>query len=177
MFHAKLRFGFLITYNSSIFLKQKSDPVRPENFVLWYSNIIKHSTHSRDIGADETGLQGYWGKVSVRECFLYIAAQIQSGRYEADNGLERNKRVGGAGDVGDDSDHLDDSSGSEYEQIEQAQPEPSTTHQGASEHMSSDSLSELGDPPSSSEEETRRWNLRPRKQISYAVTPSKRRRM
>jgi hypothetical protein len=172
MFRAKVRFGFLTTYDLTIFLKQEPDRARPGSFVLWYSNVIRHNTCSVDVGEDEHQIQEYWQQVSLRECFLYFGAEIQSRRYKADNPMAEHQWIGRAWDIRDDSDHLDEStSGTEGDGSEQPDStESSPFHEDAVAPVADGSSSELSDPPPSPVEdyEAPRWNLRPRKRVSYA---------
>ncbi|KZF26200.1 hypothetical protein L228DRAFT_242633 [Xylona heveae TC161] len=81
MYIAKIKFGFLTTYNQTIFFKQEPDPRKRGRWVLWHSNTIWHHTPSQQIGDPVPG--DYREKVSVRECFLFLAKKIASGDFSA----------------------------------------------------------------------------------------------
>jgi hypothetical protein len=85
MYHAKVRYGFLTTYHYTIFLKQEQST--DNRWVLWYSNPIGHETSSSDVAPGATDPLAYHGKVSVRECMLFFAHEIQSDNYKATNSM------------------------------------------------------------------------------------------
>ena len=85
MYHAKVRYGFLTTYHYTIFLKQEQNT--DGRWVLWYSNPIAHTTSSSDITPGVTNPLAYHGKISVRECMLFLAHEIQNENYKATNSM------------------------------------------------------------------------------------------
>lgn len=65
------KYGFLTTYNETVFLKQEPHPNHEGEFVLWHSNIIHHNTFFKDVKSKDP--LHFHGRVSLRECFLYFA--------------------------------------------------------------------------------------------------------
>lgn len=102
MYLEKLKFGFLTTYNETIFLRQDVHPVTGK-WMLWHSNVIHHTTASEDVQGDNP--ENYFGKVSVRECFVYLAMMVDSGNYRADNPMDDAKWYGQRGGAYTDRDY------------------------------------------------------------------------
>lgn len=76
----KLKYGFLTTYNQTIFLKQEQTPQEGkavdkerDEWVLWYSNVVFHSDVSTTV-PNRNDPMSYHGQVSLRECMLYLIA-------------------------------------------------------------------------------------------------------
>lgn len=124
----KVKYGFLTTYDQTVFLKQEPSRQRPGRWVLWYTNVIFHNAPSTFLGRDDFRFKNrhlYGGKVSLRECFLFLAHKIRSGDYKVENTMNDKHWIGAAigASVGSrkpksplDSDHIsdsDESSGSE----------------------------------------------------------------
>jgi hypothetical protein len=68
MYLAKVKYGFLTTYDQTMFFKQGPDPRQNKkgNWVLHHSNVIRHNTESdTSLGGGEPRYS-YRGKVSVR---------------------------------------------------------------------------------------------------------------
>ena len=65
MYVFRLTYGFITTYDETVFLKIQE---HGNSLVLIFSNVINHSTTSRDVNPGEV----YEGKVSLRECMLYF---------------------------------------------------------------------------------------------------------
>ncbi|KAJ5348216.1 uncharacterized protein N7506_001469 [Penicillium brevicompactum] len=72
-----LEYGFLTTYEQTIFLKRemhaKNSDALKHNLVLWHSPVIYHNTSSQ-IPEGATIYLDYRKKVSLRECFLYLVS-------------------------------------------------------------------------------------------------------
>lgn len=123
-----VRYGFLTTYEETVFLEQKPHPSKTGKWVLWVSPIIKHSTRSRPV--HEIGEpSAYRGYVSLRECFLYmmrLAAQNPQAKNQMGRDAWVSKRRGKADPDDIISDHSD-SYGSE-----QYQPRPTKNPRTAS---------------------------------------------
>ena len=64
--HGK-RFGYITTYEATVFFKQAPAP-RGNGTVLYHSRVISHATPSRNVGSGPLS-----GNVSLRECMLFIA--------------------------------------------------------------------------------------------------------
>ena len=64
-----LTYGFLTTYNQTLFFKRDREET---NLVLYMSNIIHHSTRSQDVIGGGRRNEDFYGRVSLRECFLYF---------------------------------------------------------------------------------------------------------
>ncbi|WEW58793.1 hypothetical protein PRK78_004261 [Emydomyces testavorans] len=79
----KCKYGFLSTYDETIFLKQGPHPFRAGEWALWYSDIIFGNQNSMDI--DSTSPADLHGKVSLRECFLYLGNKIAARQDTAHN--------------------------------------------------------------------------------------------
>ncbi|KAB8207799.1 hypothetical protein BDV34DRAFT_223003 [Aspergillus parasiticus] len=82
---ADLRYGFLSTYNETIFFRQ----VVSNN--VW---VLQHSVPIQGNTAKQDGLNGnYNGRVSVRECFLYLML-LANAQHTAGNTLPMAQWVG-----------------------------------------------------------------------------------
>lgn len=87
MFHAGLQYGFLSTYEQTIFLAQRPCP-HTGTFESWSSPVINHNTVSRSVSAQEVqmfGDQAYRDKVSLRECMMYLGLEVRANRWIANN--------------------------------------------------------------------------------------------
>ncbi|KAL8918052.1 MAG: hypothetical protein Q9208_007574 [Pyrenodesmia sp. 3 TL-2023] len=90
------KYGFLTTYNETVFFKQESytfdgDMATINEYengetksVLWYSNPIHHDTASVTC-QNSPNPSMYTDKVSVRECFLFLMQQLDSGSHLSPN--------------------------------------------------------------------------------------------
>lgn len=78
-----LKYGFLTTYEKTIFLKRETHPdfeAPTHNLVLWHSPAICHNTPSQAVPPEsQTHSIEYMKKVSLRECFLYFVSLAQKG--------------------------------------------------------------------------------------------------
>jgi hypothetical protein len=83
MHESEAKYGFLTTYHETIFLRQTERPGRKGEWVLWYSNVIMHGTISTPATSDRP--RDYHGKVSLRECFLFLAVEGASNNHHAKN--------------------------------------------------------------------------------------------
>lgn len=130
MFHARVRYGFLTTYRNTIFLKQEPDPSDDRQWVLWYSNVITHDSSSLDVAATSDP-QAYYGKVSVRECMLFLIREIEQGNHRATNSMSASRwvdsmRMAEMAFQNEDM-HIDESSSSS-ESSDQSDPEEKETN-------------------------------------------------
>ncbi|KAK2760838.1 hypothetical protein FQN54_002077 [Arachnomyces sp. PD_36] len=81
MITAELIFGFLTTYQQTIFLKLEKDP-KSGAMVLWHSNVINGNSIYAEADRSDNTPRAYHNKVTLRECFLFIAKQVVlSSRY------------------------------------------------------------------------------------------------
>ncbi|KAL1961811.1 hypothetical protein VTN77DRAFT_1023 [Rasamsonia byssochlamydoides] len=175
MIHTKVRYGFLSTYNQIMFFKQEPLLQSMGRYVLWYSPVIHHSTVAQAVEGDQP--QSFWGKVSLRECFMFLADKIQSDNWEADNPMPKdNWYLEGKlnEDVEDDTDEdiiSESSESSESAESSEHQPEAPGGHNEASEQSGpldvpeaqSGLSSPLSDPPSSPQTPTNFWTDRERR--------------
>ncbi|KAJ5329047.1 hypothetical protein N7452_009437 [Penicillium brevicompactum] len=75
-----LKYGFLTTYEKTIFLKRETHPdfkAQTHNLVLWHSPAIYHNTPSQAVPENQIHAIEYMKKVSLRECFLYFVSLAQ----------------------------------------------------------------------------------------------------
>ena len=79
MWHAKCKYGFMSTYNETVFLKQDVDPSDPNKYALWYSDAIRHNIRARPVGGGNPSAAPYRNCVSLKECFLFLGLEIQAG--------------------------------------------------------------------------------------------------
>src|SRR5437667_3962081 len=83
MHQSNMKYAFLTTYNQTVFLRQEEHPGKKGEWVLWYSNVIKNGTAS--IQVSSVSPRDFHGKVSLRECFLFLAVQGASNNWYAKN--------------------------------------------------------------------------------------------
>ncbi|RFU29385.1 hypothetical protein B7463_g6962, partial [Scytalidium lignicola] len=84
MFNYKVKYGFLTTYDQTMFFKQEQHPKEKDKWVLWHSDVISHSTKSTEVGNNHAKEpRSYHGKVSVRECFLFLGKKIAANDFTA----------------------------------------------------------------------------------------------
>jgi hypothetical protein len=82
MFKSRTKYGFLTTYDDTVFLCQEPSPNDPNTFILLCSSIIKYSTQSVMIANNDFSDNAlYLNRVSLRECFLFLVSAIHSGPY------------------------------------------------------------------------------------------------
>ncbi len=86
----QLKYGFLTTYNETIFLKQELGQAQEQQqhrrghqqqevaqpWILWYSSVIHHSTSS--VVPTDTP-PTYRNRVSVRECMFFLLSITSGG--------------------------------------------------------------------------------------------------
>lgn len=111
MYHAKVRYAFLSTYEFTVFLKQAPHPSIPGRNVLWYSRPIRHDTRSQNpVGDASHASPSYWEKVSLREAFLFLGLEIKENNWHFDNAMPRSDwyRLGKMPGVDDESDYVND---------------------------------------------------------------------
>ena|SRR5271154_2002399 len=85
MWNAKCTYGFMSTYDQTVFLKQDVDPSDPNKYALWYSNVIHHNTRAQPVAGANAPAAAYRDRVSLKECFLFLGPEIQAGRWQANN--------------------------------------------------------------------------------------------
>lgn len=89
MVSGNMKFGFLTTYESTIFLKLDGSD-KDKKVTLWHSNPIPHEIVYQEILAKPKPISAaYHGKVTVRECFLFLASQIAPSTRRIDRHLCR----------------------------------------------------------------------------------------
>lgn len=121
-----VKYGFLTTYNETIFLKQEPHPSIKGKWVLCVSPVINHHTSSGRVNG-KADFRTYRGRVSLRECFLYIMnLAVKAPR--AKNRMNDKSWVGKAGKWKHDDFISDDSEHSE----ENYQPRPTRNPRTAS---------------------------------------------
>lgn len=97
MYLGKVKYGFLTTYDQTIFLKQAPLNSKRGEWALWYSNVILNTTRSTPVDGVDLRFKyrhEYHGKVSLRECFLFLGQEIQSGKYRVENTTDSKLWVG-----------------------------------------------------------------------------------
>jgi hypothetical protein len=90
MYTYKVKYGFLTTYDYTIFLKKE---LRGDKWVLWHSRPIARNVHSNF----QNPPANFADSVSVRECFLYLQTRVSQGDWQSDNKTGKwhlNKKVG-----------------------------------------------------------------------------------
>lgn len=105
---------FLTTYDQTIFFKQEPHRKKIGKWVLWHSPVIRHTAHSQEISGNEKDFNNpalYRGKVSLRECFLYLVQQAYHNEF-AENTMQFGNWVGKSRSVPKD-DHISEASSSE----------------------------------------------------------------
>ena len=109
MYHAKVRYAFLSTYEFTVFFKQAPYPSIPGRNVLWYSRLIRHDTRAQNPVGDASQVSFYWGKASLREAFLFLGLEIKANNWRFDNSMLRSDwyRIGKMPRVDDESDYID----------------------------------------------------------------------
>ena len=76
MVYTGLKFGFLTTYGQTFFLRLEWEP-RSEQWILWHSNVISGSARYVDVPSEPKPTKvDFHGKVTLRECFLFIGTKI-----------------------------------------------------------------------------------------------------
>ena len=134
MYDTNLKYGFLTTYDQTVFLKQDNHPTRKRRSVLWYSPIIYHDTPSsmvenrHDKGKDVSNPALYHRKVSLRECFLYLQELAWRDTY-VENSMKREAWVTSDKPKFDPYDYISDDPSSSSEEDNHGQPTqgPSTS--------------------------------------------------
>lgn len=95
MHTGKVKYGFLTTYDQTIFLKQTPHQARKGRSVLWHSPVIAHNTASRPVEKNHSGnALSYRHKVSLRECLLFLAKKANSSNYSAVNPMSLGRWCG-----------------------------------------------------------------------------------
>ncbi|KAH8805001.1 hypothetical protein F5884DRAFT_754579 [Xylogone sp. PMI_703] len=87
------KYGFLSTYDETVFLKQDIDPQNPGGYALFYSDIILHSTSSEEVPGPNPQPEDFRNTVSLRECMLYIGREIQNGNWPLANTMTINQWI------------------------------------------------------------------------------------
>ncbi|KAE8343112.1 hypothetical protein BDV24DRAFT_161925 [Aspergillus arachidicola] len=115
MYDTNSKYGFLTTYNQTMFFKQEPHPKKNGKWVLWRSPVIRHTAHSQKILGNEKELRNpalYRGKVSLRECFLYFVQLAYHDGY-AKNTMQFENWVSSVDDIPKKEDYLSEGSSSE----------------------------------------------------------------
>ncbi|KAL2001236.1 hypothetical protein VTN02DRAFT_2079 [Thermoascus thermophilus] len=121
------KYGFLTTYEQTIFLKQDKHPTRKGRWVLWHSPVILHDTQSRRVpgpsgrGQDLSNPALYRQRVSLRECFLYFI-DLACGEKTAMNTMKLNTWVVGQDFKFDQHDYVSDESPSSSSEEDSSKP-------------------------------------------------------
>lgn len=107
MFESGCRYGFLSTYEQTVFLKLERYP-QNSSYALWYSDIILSNTAAKDVkpqvekqvdkGEEKSGKAkapgeaerpvdkaDYRDQVSLKECFLFLGREIQNENWSIAN--------------------------------------------------------------------------------------------
>ncbi|KAJ5131580.1 uncharacterized protein N7515_007619 [Penicillium bovifimosum] len=92
MYLSKMKYGFLTTYDQTIFFKQAPSPGKAKELALWHSDVVYYH-------------QG-GNMVSLRECFLFLGLHIKAGDYTCENTMPYKRWVGSPGGVYTDDDYL-----------------------------------------------------------------------
>lgn len=86
-FKAKLRYGFLSTYDEGITLKQELN-TQTGVYESWYSPVIRNNTQSQVVViAQQTQPGSFHGMVSWRECLLLLGMKAQAGNWKCHNNM------------------------------------------------------------------------------------------
>jgi hypothetical protein len=121
-----VKYGFLTTYNQTVFLKQEPHPRNRRRWVLWHSPVIYHDAPSRCIEGDPRNVLSFRNRVSLRECFLFLVRKVCSGDYYTENQMgEEQWFAPNLLSKGSDSDYVTDSSSDSQESQEGSPPRSS----------------------------------------------------
>ncbi|KAE8154112.1 hypothetical protein BDV25DRAFT_148264 [Aspergillus avenaceus] len=94
MYKTKRKHGFLTTYEQTIFFQQVPHPKKKNVWVLCYSPVIYHNSKYEQVAEDKLDNPAYYrGKVTLAECFLYLAKRASEDR-QAANSMEAKSWVG-----------------------------------------------------------------------------------
>lgn len=127
MYLTQSKYGFLTTYEQTIFLKQDKHPTRKGRWVLWHSPVILHDTQSRRVpgpsgrGQDLSNPALYRQRVSLRECFLFLI-DLACGEKTAMNTMKLNTWVVGQDFKFDQHDYVSDESPSSSSEEDSSKP-------------------------------------------------------
>ncbi|PYI02599.1 hypothetical protein BO78DRAFT_400399 [Aspergillus sclerotiicarbonarius CBS 121057] len=115
MFTSKAKYGFLTTYDQTIFFMQAPHPhedKKEKHWALWHSNVIEHRTSSTTV-PPRSDFTAYRGKVSLRECFLFLGMKTSGGSPKCANPMKEENWVGPLSTTKyNDSDYISPSSSS-----------------------------------------------------------------
>ena len=133
MYKTKRKYGFLTTYNETIFFKQEKHPTK-KRWILWHSPVIGHDTPSSVVGGPGTQRKElsnpalYRTKVSLRECFLYFQ-ELAWRDTCAENGMKPDVWTSPSKSKIDQYDYISDDAPSSSEEDNKKQPAqgPSTS--------------------------------------------------
>ncbi|OJJ67702.1 hypothetical protein ASPBRDRAFT_34067 [Aspergillus brasiliensis CBS 101740] len=159
LYVAKITYGFLTTYDETIFVKQALHPDKKKSgqMTLWYSNLIKHHTPSTAATPGSSHMD-YRGKVSLRECFLFLGKMTSTGASVCVNNMKSANWVDTKGKKKyDDSDHISPSVSSSEDSSDgergRSRPPPPPPAAGQSQHWQS--LRPPAQPPSNATSQSR----------------------
>lgn len=117
---------------------QEPHPRKPNQWALWHSDLISHDTQSANVGLLGVESAAYRNKVSLRECFLFLGKEVESGRYTVANPVVQLRWYGPTGGDFVDEDYLSLSDDPSSTDISKASPssnpasKPSRSRQGES---------------------------------------------
>jgi hypothetical protein len=95
MFKTKTKYGFLTTYDKTVFVRQEPSLNNANEFILRCSNIIEYSTASTMATNNNFSNNAlYLGKVSLRECFLFLVTAIHGGSFVVSNPMTYHQWTG-----------------------------------------------------------------------------------
>ncbi|GKZ98167.1 hypothetical protein AnigIFM59636_002191 [Aspergillus niger] len=81
MHKTQSKYGFLTTYEQTMFFQQVPHPKKKGAWVLCHSPVIHHDTKYEEITEDKSkDPTQYRGKVTLAECFFYFAKKARKGR-------------------------------------------------------------------------------------------------
>ncbi|RFU35698.1 hypothetical protein B7463_g721, partial [Scytalidium lignicola] len=87
MFEADCKYGFMTTYDQTVFLKQDVDPADNTKYALWVSRVIYHNTKAQKVAVGAQTAE-YQSRVSLRECFMFLGLEIKNGNWQAVNPMQ-----------------------------------------------------------------------------------------
>ena len=88
MLEYSMKYGFITTYKTTMFLKQQYREEH-DDWAVYISNPIEHTTKTQHMGGigDKTQPSAFEGSVSLRQCMLYFL-QCADGDFWAENPTE-----------------------------------------------------------------------------------------
>ncbi|RFU35279.1 hypothetical protein B7463_g1019, partial [Scytalidium lignicola] len=89
MWSTRCKYGFMSTYEETVFIMQDVDFNDATRYALYSSNIIRHNTKSQKVRGPIAAV--YENKVSLRECFLFLSLEIGAGSWQSANPMPANQ--------------------------------------------------------------------------------------